>query len=53
MRDALKEKTFWDHWINHYVFEVEHRKERLNTPFAQEDYRPQYTYELAMCGVLR
>lgn len=47
MRDGLKNTEFWDHWIAHYNYEITHRKEMLGQPFAKEDYRPQYTYELA------
>jgi hypothetical protein len=47
IRDALKVQAFWDRWIDHYVYEVDHRKERLEDAFEREDYRPQYVYELS------
>lgn len=47
IRDALKGQDFWDRWIDHYVYEVDHRQKRIEAPFEREDYKPQYVYELS------
>jgi Domain of unknown function (DUF1911)/Domain of unknown function (DUF1910) len=47
IRDCLKNRTFWDQGIDHYVYETVHRENRLKEFFVNEDYRAQYTYDLA------
>lgn len=47
MRDSLETETYFDRAIEHYEYEVNHRRKQLASPFKKESYRPQYTYDLA------
>lgn len=47
IRDHLKSREYFDHWLYFYLNDIEHKREFLNGKFEDEGYRPQYAYEIA------
>jgi hypothetical protein len=46
VRDHRKDEAYFNRWIDFYVEDIEQKKRILKQPFANEDYRPQYVFDI-------